>query len=160
MHKAPISRSAASRRACRAVLNWRVGLSPGLPIVHNMLCHRYIDEVRHLLVRTVLLPHDSESSPDRKALILKLQLSRPWSIQPGQHVYLSLLTRESASFFQRHPHVITWWDNPNGESNARSLYLMIDPQHGRTRDLMLHPSIIDNQYAWLDGPFAATMGAT
>ena len=109
------------------------------------------------------------------SLIVKIQLRRPWKVQPGDFIYLRLLTRKCGSIFQRHPFVITWWDerdeahereNQNGQEElknmtgqqnntgkALALYVMIDPQHGWTRNFMAQHSAFENQVAWLDGPF-------
>ncbi|KAK3047165.1 hypothetical protein LTR09_011367 [Extremus antarcticus] len=84
---------------------------------------------------------------------------------------------KSASIFQRHPFVITWWeggdalderdkakgpdDNKSTEydrtnaSKARIVYVMIDPQRGWTRNVTSHESVFKDQVAWLDGPFGS-----
>lgn len=109
-------------------------------------------------------------------LIVKIQLRRPWKIQPGEFIYLRLLTMKSASIFQRHPFVITWWegggavgetdeakgreDNEstgywNNAGKAQVVYVMIDPQRGWTRNVTSNDSAFENQVAWLDGPFGS-----
>ena len=107
-------------------------------------------------------------------LIVKIQLRRPWKIRPGEFIYLRLLTMESASIFQRHPFVITWWEGSDAvderdmakgqEDNkstgynagkARVVYVMIDPQRGWTRNVTSNDSAFENQVAWLDGPFGS-----
>lgn len=95
-------------------------------------------------IRTV---HTLEARRCGNRSIVKIQLSRPWKIQPGEFIYLRLLTMKSASIFQTHPFVITWWEGDNAlEDNksmeydrnnankARIIYVMIDPQHGWTRN--------------------------
>jgi hypothetical protein len=82
------------------------------------------------------------------------------------------------SIFQRHPFVITWWDerdeadnkeNLDGQEELKNitgqqsstgkaliLYVMIDPQHGWTQNFMAQRSAFENQVAWLDGPFGSS----
>ena len=113
-----------------------------------------------------------------ESLIVKIELKRPWKIQPGCFIYLRLLTLKRASIFQRHPFVIAWWDDKNqreisphphtqekyketsGKQNtvceARALYVMMEPQHGWTRKVMADQSIFENQAVWLDGPFGVS----
>ncbi|KAK3045702.1 hypothetical protein LTR09_012747 [Extremus antarcticus] len=83
---------------------------------------------------------------------------------------------KSASIFQRHPFVITWWegggavgetdeakgreDNEstgyrNNAGKAQVVYVMIDPQRGWTRNVTSNDSAFENQVAWLDGPFGS-----
>lgn len=88
-----------------------------------------------------------------ESLIVELKLARPWTIQPGQHVFLTLLNITSTSFFQRHPFAITWWNGVEGETEATVIYVMIDPQRGWTGKVMLRPKVLTNSIAWLDGPF-------
>lgn len=104
-------------------------------------------------------------------LVVKIQLSRPWKIQPGDFIYLRLLTMKSTSIFQRHPFVITWWEESDAvderdDANvqgyyrkntcrAQIVYVMIDPQRGWTRNIASNGSAFENQVAWLDGPFGS-----
>jgi hypothetical protein len=112
------------------------------------------------------------------SLTVKIRLKRPWKVQPGDFIYLRLLTMRCGSIFQRHPFVITWWDerdeadnkenldgqeelkNITGQQNSMGkaliLYVMIDPQHGWTQNFMAQRSAFENQVAWLDGPFGSS----
>lgn len=43
-------------------------------------------------------------------MILQLELSREIQIDPGQYLYLTLVTVRALSFAQRHPFAIVWWE--------------------------------------------------
>lgn len=110
-------------------------------------------------------------------VIVKIQLVRPWKFRSGQFIFLRLLTVKSASVFQSHPFVITWWDEHVAEkeskestgqkefhntgcdringSTAQVIYVMIDPQRGWTRSITENISAFEDQMAWLDGPFGS-----
>jgi hypothetical protein len=96
-----------------------------------------------------LLPH-----------IIKIRLSRPWRIRPGQYIYLKLLTFKCASIFQTHPFAITWWDANHKDGKAAILYIMMHPQQGWTKrvKVMGLESIFTNRRVWLDGPFGWPYG--
>ena len=86
------------------------------------------------------------------SLIVKIRLQRPWQVQLGNFVYPRVLTMKYGSIFQRHPFVITWWDErdetqeeesqdgqdrlkavasqQNNKREALVLYIMIEPQNG------------------------------
>ena len=101
----------------------------------------------------VRLVSTSQVRQCNESLIVQIRLPRPWKIQPGEYIYLSLLTWKCASLFQRHPFMITWWENADDKDKAHLLYIMIDPQQGWTRSVMARQSIFTNRIAWLDGPF-------
>lgn len=88
-----------------------------------------------------------------ESVIVELKLSRPWKIQPGEYLYLSLLTRKYLSFLQRHPFVITWWESEHDKEQTQIIYIMIDPQRGWTKTMHTYSSVFKDKIAWLDGPF-------
>lgn len=119
----------------------------------------------------IQIAHTSKARRCGDTLIVRIELARPWNIQPGNFIYIRLLTLNCASLFQSHPFVITWWDNMNEpiadperiqskesdfrsehEDRARVLYAMVDPRRGWTRRVMGSHHIFDNRTAWLDGP--------
>lgn len=89
-------------------------------------------------------------------LMLELRLSRPWIIEPGHYIYLTLLTTGALSLVQRHPFVITWWKN---DINPGSVYsnivnIMIAPRNGWSRRIVEHTGSLHDTRSWLDGPYA------
>ncbi|KAK4551297.1 hypothetical protein LTR86_011246 [Recurvomyces mirabilis] len=104
-----------------------------------------------LQVARVSMVEDHESS-----LILELTLARPWKIRPGQFIYLTVSTLRWASFMQRHPLTIVWWDTLDeaaAEPYAVKIYLMVEPRLGWSRRIMSDPGRLNKQVVWLDGPF-------
>ncbi|KAK3646858.1 hypothetical protein LTR56_008346 [Elasticomyces elasticus] len=103
--------------------------------------------------RGVRLAHISQIRTYDDSPIVELKLSRPWKIQPGDYIYLCVLTPKCYSFLQRHPFIITWWEDVHGTDKTQIIYVMLDPQRGWTKSVTKHASLFENKMAWLDGPF-------
>lgn len=68
-------------------------------------------------------------------LVLRLHLFRSCYVQPGEYIYLTVLTSQFASWLQRHPFSVAWWETLDGEAHPRLLYVVVRPQRGWTRVL-------------------------
>ncbi|KAF2210287.1 hypothetical protein CERZMDRAFT_45775 [Cercospora zeae-maydis SCOH1-5] len=89
------------------------------------------------------------------SLVLELKLSRAWTIVPGQHVYLTILTWREFSVLQRHPFMITWWQSIPGGSAACSISVVIRQNRGWTRRIQNYDGALPGRRAWLRGPYGA-----
>ncbi|KAL6152702.1 hypothetical protein ACJQWK_11398 [Exserohilum turcicum] len=65
------------------------------------------------------------------SLQVKVKLPRPWTIKPGQYVYLTTLRPGFFSIFQRHPFMVI-----RSESENYNFQLYIQPQMGFTNRLL------------------------
>ncbi|EGP82456.1 uncharacterized protein MYCGRDRAFT_51609 [Zymoseptoria tritici IPO323] len=90
------------------------------------------------------------------SLIVELKLSRSLHVIPGQHIFLTFLTLRYGSMFQRHPLMVTWWRTLPGETEARSIFVVIRQQRGWTRRLLTSQSSFTGCAAWIDGPFGTS----
>ena len=89
--------------------------------------------------------------PVRDAIRLQLKVPRPWTIQPGQYIYLWMPSVSFWSIFQSHAFMISWWDeNPDGEGYI--LYLLVKQRSGFSQKLLRHVDS-DRLKAWIDGPY-------
>ena len=71
------------------------------------------------------------SKQRRDSLIVKIRLKRPWKVQPGEFIYLRLLTMRCGSIFQRQPSVIAWWDTRDkSDDNSRIAPLVCSSVRG------------------------------
>ena len=155
-----------------------------IAVLAGLLASTIFQNVRQLYKNTVWNRHGGHivrilnARQCGDSLIVKIRLQRRWKVQPGHFIYLRLLTMKCGSIFQRHPFVITWWEEKAEEDERESqggqeelenkvgrrnntgialvLYVMIDPQHGWTRSFMDQHSAFTNQVAWLDGPFGSS----
>jgi len=96
---------------------------------------------------------------DKNSLTIALDLTRPCHIEPGQYVYLKILTKAANSIFQSHPFVVAWWDAREEDFATRRIYVMIDPQSGWTRHIMSLPDQFVAKSIWLDGPYGRPLHA-
>jgi predicted ferric reductase len=88
------------------------------------------------------------------AIIIQLDLLRPWKIQPGDFVYLRCLSMPFPSLLESHPFSIAWWEvDDRTREEATTLYLLVSPQHGFTGRL-LHRSNHNRPLKMIvDGPY-------
>lgn len=88
------------------------------------------------------------------AVLLQLDLPRPWKIQPGEFIYLRCLSISLRSLLESHPFCITWWEeDENVSGQATTIFLLINPQYGFTSRL-LHRSNHNRPLRMaIDGPF-------
>jgi hypothetical protein len=75
--------------------------------------------------------------------------ARPWEIQAGERVNLSLIGAGLFSIFQMHPFVIAWWDK-NELGKLESATLLVRPRAGFTNKLA---KLSGRHTAWIDGPY-------
>lgn len=82
---------------------------------------------------------------------LRLHLSQPLKIEPGQHINLWMPSVRFWSFLQSHPFVVTSW----AATPQTTLDIFIQPRRGFTRDL-LHLANqgkqADNKWVMFSGP--------
>jgi predicted ferric reductase len=64
-------------------------------------------------------------------LVVHIRLARPWSVKPGQYVYLTMARSGFFSIFQRHPFMVA-----SSELEGYDLALRIQPEAGFTRRLL------------------------
>ena len=76
--------------------------------------------------------------------------ARPWSVQAGERVNLSIPGAGLLSVFQMHPFVIAWWDR-NDVGKLESITLLVQPRSGFTSRLKGLPNT--RYRAWIDGPY-------
>jgi predicted ferric reductase len=93
----------------------------------------------------------------RDAYHLHLWLNRSLTIQPGQHLYVTVPWVSLASMWQSHPFLVVWWHSDSSHSGMH-LQMLVRPRHGITRRLM---SCRDKQYsAWIEGPYGQSRDLT
>jgi predicted ferric reductase len=88
------------------------------------------------------------------AVVIQLDLPRPWKIQPGDFIYLQCLSMPLPSLLESHPFSIAWWEaDDRTREEATTLYLLVSPQHGFTGRL-LHRSNHNRPLKMIvDGPY-------
>ncbi len=115
---------------------------------------RYVLQIfRNTSVRKLEITRLISTQPFGDCMVVSLMVPHAWTIEPGQYVYLTLLTTRALSFAQRHPFVITWWDAEPGSTSSKTLYLMIEPRNGWSRRIIQHKDQLRNVASWLAGPF-------
>lgn len=78
-----------------------------------------------------------------------MSVPRPWQVQPGQYVYITLARPGLLSIFQRHPFMVS-----KSRSNKHTLELRIQVASGFTRDLLQMTSRASNGFsAFIEGPY-------
>lgn len=90
------------------------------------------------------------------AFELSLNVARPWTVQPGQYIYLWVPGLSPGSFLQWHPFSIAWWVT-NEAGQATSISLLVKPQHGLTSRLMRCPPSQKDFYVAIDGPYGQSI---
>ncbi|KAF2103247.1 hypothetical protein NA57DRAFT_72223 [Rhizodiscina lignyota] len=90
-----------------------------------------------------------ESSGLAQTMRLKINLRRPWKIQPGQYVYLTIpaVGRLGAGYLQAHPYFVAWAT----EGATNSITLLIESRRGFSRDLLLSRQTALS--ALIEGPY-------
>jgi predicted ferric reductase len=77
---------------------------------------------------------------------------RHLKVRAGQYVYLWMPGVDFKSIFQKHPFMITWWDeDENGK--ACSIMLLAQPRYGFTSKLLRPQIAREPLLAWVDGPY-------
>lgn len=101
------------------------------------------------------------SQGNNEAVQVRVELKRPWTIKPGQFIYLSLprLRSLGLGFFESHPFMIAWSysDNDDGENCSKgstTIVLLVRCCRGFTRKLRLADR---TSYAIVDGPYGSNM---
>jgi hypothetical protein len=79
--------------------------------------------------------------------MLEIKTARSWTIRPGTYVLLTVLNWRYASFIQRHPFMVAWYDNWDDESR---IYIVVQAQKGWTG--RISNRLVDRK-VWLDGPY-------
>jgi predicted ferric reductase len=91
----------------------------------------------------------AELSQVNGALLVSVTVPRPWRVKAGQYVYLSVPRAGFWSIFQRHPFMISSW---NEGTDGLTVELLVKPRRGFT-----HKLIRCTEYfavsAFIDGPF-------
>lgn len=79
--------------------------------------------------------------------MLEIKTARSWTIRPGTYVLLTVLNWRYASFLQRHPFMVAWYDNWDDESR---IYIIVQAQRGWTGRIS---NRLADRKVWLDGPY-------
>jgi predicted ferric reductase len=83
------------------------------------------------------------------SLQIKVKVPRPWKIQPGQYVYLTMRRPGFFSIFQRHPFMVA-----DSESDDHNFQLRIQPRSGFTNRLLTHTLYRTTELsAFIEGPY-------
>ncbi|PSN58686.1 hypothetical protein BS50DRAFT_450535, partial [Corynespora cassiicola Philippines] len=82
---------------------------------------------------------------------VRVKLKRPWTMSPGQFVYLCLpgLRSMGLGFLEAHPFMVAWYYDDE-KSATTTIVLLVRCFRGFTRKLQLASS---NSYAIVDGPY-------
>ena len=91
------------------------------------------------------------ASGEDEVLQVHVVLKRPWHIQPGQFLYLSLphYGYFGSGFLESHPYMIAWFTDDQ-EASTRTVTLLIRCSRGFSSRLRLANS---PSYAVVDGPY-------
>lgn len=111
-------------------------------------CHRnFILIYRNL---SVSKPNTSVSVENfHNTLQIKVKVPRPWKIQPGQYVYLTMRRPGFFSILQRHPFMVT-----DSESDDHDFQLRIQPRAGFTSRLLTQTLYRTRELsAFIEGPY-------
>jgi predicted ferric reductase len=95
------------------------------------------------------------------AILLRLELPRPWKIQPGDFIYLRCLSISLWSLFESHPFYITWWEeDENLNGHTTTVFLLVSPQHGFTSRLLHRSNHNRPLQMVIDGPFGRAVNTS
>lgn len=84
---------------------------------------------------------------------IHLWVSRSFTVQPGQYLYITVPWLGLASLLQSHPFLIVWWD-PDLSHDGAYLQMLVRPCQGFTGRLT---SYRDKHYsAWIEGPYGVS----
>jgi NAD(P)H-flavin reductase len=106
--------------------------------------------VRQLLVSTgkrLSIGRIEQVESDGESHMLEIKTARTLTIRPGTYVILTVLDWRYASFMQRHPLMVAWYDNRDDESK---IYLIVKAQRGWTNRINHR---LKDRKVWLDGPY-------
>ena len=88
------------------------------------------------------------------AIIVELDLPRPWKIRPGDYIYLRCLSMGLPSLLESHPFSIAWWDSKDSKyGESKKVYLLLSPQYGFTSRLLHRSNHNRPLYMLIDGPY-------
>jgi len=144
---------------------WRPKDLIGIILISSSGCfvlsflYRYAVQLfRNLTLRNCDIIRVSDADTFDDCSLLGLSLPRAWTMEPGQYVYLTLLTSKALSWAQRHPFVITWWDDDPTGTSSKTIYIMIESRKGWSRRIFRHAKSLQNFICWLDGPYGHHRG--
>ena len=107
----------------------------------------------HWLPRVDVRSTDSDSNRLENVCHAEVVGCRPWTVKPGQYVYLWVPGVSLTSPFQSHPFWVIWWDVD--DKHHLVLYLLIREGHGFTSRLL---SQCDQRFrAAISGPFGRSV---
>lgn len=72
--------------------------------------HRYTRQLLHNIVYPRGFLKIVSSQIFGSTMIMKLDIPEKCLVEPGQYVYLTIISTRAFSFAQRHPFTIIWWD--------------------------------------------------
>jgi len=112
----------------------------------------HVLRVAHIIYRNLRLSRPFSRAtiqllPD--AALVHVKLSRPWSFQAGQYVYLCIPGVSPSALFQSHPFTVFWWYRDRDDNDI--IVLIIEPRRGFTGDLVRRVGI--EMKAFIDGPY-------
>jgi hypothetical protein len=113
----------------------------GSTYVFQFVRQLYISVDGHLNIGNI-----QDVTEDGGSYMLEIKTARTWTIRPGTYVLFTVLNWRYASFLQRHPLMVAWYDNWDDES---SIYLIVRAQKGWTRSV----DRLRDRKVWFDGPY-------
>ncbi|KAK2809762.1 hypothetical protein FQN50_003607 [Emmonsiellopsis sp. PD_5] len=100
----------------------------------------------HFLSRLTLISDCRPDSDD--AFQVNIVLPRPWEMQAGEWVRVSVPRVGFWYLFQSHPFMVAW-----SEDDGSSMSLLVKPQSGFTRRFLGRVKPHAECWAWVDGPY-------
>lgn len=96
----------------------------------------------------------SQSGSYGEVLRVRLDLKRPWTVVPGQYVYISLpaLRSFSMGLLELHPFMVAWpiYDD---RGQLKAVVLLVQTYRGFTRRMQMSNS---TSFALIDGPYGGS----
>lgn len=114
--------------------------------------NRSSDSSKHLGYFDAGSQHDLQL---KEAGRLEIPVVRPWKVQPGQYIQVSIPTFRFLSFLQTHPFNICWWTYDE-KGILKSIYVLMGKRSGLIRRLLewQGPKLSsDNKAHTVDGSF-------
>lgn len=87
------------------------------------------------------------SDVKKRSYMLEIKTARSWTVRPGTYILFTVLNWRYASFLQRHPFMVAWYDDWDDESR---IYLIVQARKGWTGCVS---DRLVNRKVWLDGPY-------
>lgn len=129
----------------RRHLSWAL-LMAGISLYGSASAFQFARQVYFSVDKHLNIGRVEHVTGERGLYVLEIRTARAWTVRPGTYVLFTVLNWRYASFLQRHPFVVAWYENWDGES---SIYLVSQAQKGWTE--CIDGRLVDRKI-WLDGP--------